>query len=220
MTEIELSNPVHRLTQPWVLVLNPAEAGTYKPQDFPPLLEMLQGMVTPNSGKTRGGANDPAARSVIDVKALDLLTAIEDTTRAWLHEWRQPVTRTITTDVQTFYRHLETLWRTAGISESEYVGLSESPERWARAIWDLIEPPLQVPLRATSCPRCGRSKWVNEHGEWVDNLLVSYRAGDEVVALCRWRSCGASWTGPRELRELGFSLGVQADEATLTEMGV
>lgn len=216
----ELSDPVHRLTEPWVLVLSPAEVGTYKPQDFPPLLTMLQGLVTPNSGKTRGGANDPSARSVLDVKALDLLTSIEDTTRAWLSEWREPISRDLAVDVRVFYLRLEALWSSRAITESEYVGLSELPARWARAIWDLIEPPLQVPLRATACPRCGRHKWVNEDGEWVDALLVSYRKSDEVVAVCRWRSCGASWTGPRELRELGFSLGVQADEDTLTEMGV
>ena len=48
-----LPEAVHKLTQPWVLVLTAKEAGEYKPQDFPPLLEMLQTLVAPSKNSTR-----------------------------------------------------------------------------------------------------------------------------------------------------------------------
>ncbi len=213
-----LPEAVHKLTQPWVLVLTAKEAGEYKPQDFPPLLEMLQTLVAP-SKNSRGGGRDAATKNVLDVKALDLLLHIEDVLRAWLWEWSVPSSGLLA-DVLAFHERLETLWRTGQIIESDYLRLSGYPMRWAAQIWDLVEPPLQIVLRDATCPVCDRAKWVNEHEEWVDNLLVSYREGGDVQAECRWRNCPGLWVGPRALRELGFHVGATTDDDALREMGV
>jgi hypothetical protein len=212
-----LPESVHRLVNPWVYVLTPKEAGAYKPQDFPPLLDMLATIVTP-SKNSRGGGKDASTRSILDVKALDLLMHIQDVVRGWLREWsiRSDELRA---DVLTFHERLETLWRTAQIAESEYLRLRGYLDRWAGQIWDLVEPPLQIVLRDATCPVCDRAKWINENEEWVDNLLVSYRDGGDVQAECRWRSCTGLWVGQRALRELGFHIGATSDEEALREMG-
>jgi len=211
----DVSYAVHRLTEPWTLVLS---TEGYKPQDFPPLLEILRGLVAPNSGRTKGGVNDPATRSVLDVKALTLLMHIEDVVGAWVNEWGIP-TRGLIPQVVAVSKAAEDRWRTSTLTESDYLNITSHFQRWADQIWDLVEPPLQVPLRDAACPRCERAKWVTDEGEWVDNILVSYRDGGTVQAECRWRNCVGLWSGPSELRELGFSLGVQADAAALSEMG-
>lgn len=215
-----LPESVHRLTEQWTLVLTPKEAGTYRAQDFPPLLEMLQSMVVPDRGRTMGGVNDPSARSVLDVKALDLLMHIQDVTRSRLTGWGVRVSKVDTADVRAFHDRLETLRSSGGIREDEYHHLTAYFQRWADSIWDLVEPPLQVPLREATCPVCGRAKWVNENEEWVDALLVSYREGGEVQAQCRWRSCTFLAVGPKALRELGFHIGATADDDGLRSMGV
>lgn len=213
-----LPEAVHKLTQPWVLVLSAKEAGEYTPQDFPPMLEMLKTMVAP-SKNSRGGGGDAATRNVLDVKALDLLLGIEDVLRAWLWEWSAPA-KDLVSDALAFHDRLETLWRTAQIAERDYLRLSAYPVRWAAQIWDLVEPPLQIVLKESTCPICDRAKWVNENEEWVDNLLVTYREGGEVQAECRWRNCPGLWVGSRALRELGFHVGATSDEEALKEMGV
>jgi hypothetical protein len=215
-----LPESVHRLTEPWTLVLTPKEAGTYRAQDFPPLMVMLAGLVTPNAGRTRGGVNDPSTRSVLDVKALDLLMHIQDVTRSRLTLWGVRVSKDDTVDVRAFHNRLETLRSSGGIREDEYHHLSAYFQRWADSIWDLVEPPLQVPLRDATCPVCGRAKWVNENDEWVDALLVSYRDGGDVQATCRWNSCPFVAVGPRALLELGFHVGASSDEDALRSMGV
>lgn len=213
-----LPESVHKLTERWVHVLTPREAGTYRPQEFPPLLEMLQTIVVP-SKNSRGGGGDAATRNVADVKALTLLMHIEDMLRAWLFEWSIPAT-SLRGDLLAFHERLEALWRTSSIAEREYLRLSRLPDRWAGQIWDLVEPPLQIVLRNATCPVCDRAKWVNENEETVDNLLVTYRDGGEVQAECRWRNCPGLWVGERALRELGFHIGATTDEEQLKEMGV
>jgi hypothetical protein len=217
-----MTESVHKLTEPWTLVLTPREAGEYRAQDFPPLLDMLAGLVTPNSGRTRGGVNDPSTRSVVDVKALDLLVGIQDVVGAWSVEFRvQGFTGlSLVTQTARVAAAIDTAWRTGQLLEHDYTRRLNMFDRWAAQVWDLVEPPLTVPLREATCPECGRSKWANENDEWVDNLLVSFRDGGDVQAECRWVSCTFLAVGPRALRDLGFHVGATVDDDTLKEMGV
>jgi hypothetical protein len=215
----ELTDSMHKLVEPWVIVLTPKEAGDWKAQDFPPLLDMLQTLVVPGMEKM-GGGSSPSTRTLADLKALDLLIHIQDVVRAWLHEWSVPASRELKADTLAFHDRLETLWRTRTIAESEYVHLTAYPQQWATRIWDLIEPPLQVPLKEATCPKCNRAKWINENDEHVDNLLVSFREGGDVQAECRWRNCDGIWYGAFALAELGFHVGATVDKEALREMGI
>ena len=214
----ELPNEVHRLTENWATVVK--VQGKYLAQDFPPLLDMLQNLVTPNTGRTVGGANDPATRSVIDLKALDLLMEIQDIVRSRLNEWGITSARDLKADALGFHTRLDALWRATTITEGDYLRLSAYPVTWAQRIWDLIEPPLQLPLKEATCPKCNRAKWINENEEHVDNLLVSFREGGDVQAECRWKSCDGLWYGAKALRELGFHVGATVDDDALREMGI
>lgn len=216
----DVSYAVHRLTETWTKVL--PEAG-YRSTDFPPLIDILQDLVTPNAGRTVGGASAPSQRNVLDVKALDLLMGVEDVVGAWLYEWNTPLSRgqdSLRVRVAVFAKLLDVRWQSGGITEQAYNHLSSALIRWAGQIWDLVEPPLQVPLRDASCPECGRAKWVNENEEVTDALLVSYRDGGDVQAQCRWASCTFLATGPRALLELGFHVGAERDDDTLRDMGL
>lgn len=208
------------MTEPWTLVL--PSAG-YRAQEFAPLLDILQDLVAPNSGKTVGGVSMPSQRNVVDVKALDLLMGVEDVVGAWLFEWNTPLGKgqdSLTVRVRVFAKLLEVRWASGGVTEQAYNHLTGTLIRWAGQIWDLVEPPLQVPLRDASCPECGRAKWVNENEEVTDALLVSYRDGGEVQAECRWNSCTFLASGDRALLELGYHVGATVDEDTLRDMGV
>lgn len=211
---------VKKLVSPWVAVVK--AQGAWVAQDFPPLLDMLATLVVPNNGRTKGGVNDPSTRSVVDVKALDLLMHIQDIVGSWVAEFRMGgfTPDTLTTRVDGLNLLIEARWRTSQMLESDYLRRLAYFDRWAAQIWDLVEPPLQVPLRDATCPECGRAKWANDSEEWVDNLLVSYREGGEVQAECRWASCTFLATGDRALLELGYHVGATVDEETLKDMGV
>jgi len=216
----DVAYAVHRLTEPWTIVL--PSAG-YRAQEFAPLIDILQGLVTPNAGRTVGGASAPSQRNVLDVKALDLLMSIEDVVGAWLYEWNTPLSKgqdSLRVRVAVFAKLLDIRWKTGGVAETAHAHLTGTLIRWAGLIWDLVEPPLQVPLRDASCPECGRAKWVNENEEVSDALLVSYRDGGEVMAECRWASCTFIASGDRALLELGYHVGATVDEDTLREMGI
>lgn len=214
----ELSPAVLKLTEPWVIVLSPKEAGSWKAQDFPPLLDMLATLVVPGMEKM-GGGSSPSTRSLADLKALELLMHIQDVVRAWLHEWRIPASGDLKVDTVAFDTRLDALWRSTSISEPEYLRLNAYAATWATRIWDLIEPPLQVPLKEATCPKCNRAKWINENEEHVDNLLVSFREGGDVQAECRWRNCDGLWYGAVALANLGFHVGATVDKEALREMG-
>lgn len=214
-----LNEHIDKLINPWTMVLTAKEAGSHRPQDFPPMMDMLRTLVRPNMERT-GGGSSPATRNLVDTTALTLLMHIEDVTRAWLVQWGVKVSGEIKLDLRGYNDRLDALWRTDAITQTEYTRLLSYPETWAGKIWDILEPPLQVTLKEAECPNCGRAKWINENDDHVDNLIVSYRDGGEVQAECRWNDCNGFWAGTRALRELGFHVGATVDDDALRAMGV
>lgn len=216
-----MNDAMKRLTEPWTITVTLDEraripyAGV-SVREFPPLIDMLRGHVTPDTGKTMGGANDPSARSVLDIKSLDLLMHIEDVVRAWLGEWRIP-TADIRDDLRAFWERLEALHRASDIDQIVYEGLAALPDVWAVRIWDLIEPPQRLTLRETACPRCDRAKITNGDGEISDNLLILWRDGQEPTAECQWADCAAIWVGEEGLKALGRELGVEFNIEAIME---
>ena len=211
----ELSEAMSRLIEPWTLTIT-ANNET-RTQKFPPLVDMLTAMITPSSGGTVGGANDPASRSVVNITALDLLGNIQDITGAWLKEWG--VTRAGETklDLRGFWDRLDTLKRTGLIDDTMHDRLVVMPDKWAMRIWDQVEPPLARPLREAPCPDCGVDKVTNEDGSRDENLILTYRRGQEVTVECRNPECRKVWVGFGELRRLGASLGIVFNEDAFNE---
>lgn len=208
-----MNDAMLRLTEPWTITVTIDERARIpyagmSVRQFPPLIDMLRGHVTPDTGKTRGGANDPSSRSVLDIKSLDLLMHIEDVVRAWLGEWRIPAAD-IREDLRAFWDRLDTLHRADSIDQVVYEGLAALPDVWAVRIWDLIEPPQRLALREAACPRCDRAKITNADNESADNLLILWRDGQEPTAECQWEDCGAIWVGEAGLKTLGRELGVE-----------
>lgn len=211
-----LSDGLARLIEPWTMEVPVGEGKRL--QHFPPLVDMLRAMVAPSSGRTVGGANDPSARSVINVQALDLLEHIQDVTRAWLREWRVQVAGELGLDLRGFWDRLHMLHRTGVLDQDTFEHLAAYPDVWAARIWDQVEPPLTRTLRGSECPKCGVGKVTSGEGESADNLTVTYRRGQEVTAECRAAGCGGIWVGRSGLIELGRALGVELDMTALEEM--
>ena len=214
MTE-STSYAVHRLTEPWTLIL--ASEG-YTARDFPPLLEILQTLVA-SSNNNRGGGGLAHTRNLLDSKALDLLMHIQDVAGAWLFEWDVKAAGLIP-QVAAFARTLEVRWRTSQLTETAYTNLSNGLERWANQIWDMYEPPARVPLRASTCPACHRAKYVTDAGDESDALVVTFGDAGEPRADCQWGDCGAAWAGAESLIALGKRIGATLDQDTLRDMGV
>lgn len=215
----DLPESVGRLVDPWVLVLTPQEAGSYRAQEFPPLLDMLAGLVVPGMEKM-GGGSSPETRNLVDVKSLTLLMHIQDVVRAWLFEWGVPSARDLKGDVRLFHGRLEALYRGHSIAQTDYLELTRKLEVWAPQIWELVEPVKRVPIRKAACPVCGRDKWVNDAGEHSDNLVITYSDGGAPIVQCQWGDCATTWEGGESLVALGRRLELTLDEDVLLEMGI
>jgi hypothetical protein len=210
--EQTMSDGFTRLVHEWTLQVD--VAGEPRTQTFRPLIDELTDMVRP-SMNARGGGGLPSTRNLIDVKALDLLTHIQDVTRAWLNEWQVPSEGSIRLDIMRFRLRAESLHHTGVIETADWERLTSYPDTWASRIWDLLEPPLQRPLRDSPCPRCGVAKTANEGGETMDALVLEQRYGQEPTAVCRAGDCTAVWVGAEGLKSLGRELGIEFDTSAL-----
>ena len=210
----ELSDGMRRLIEPWELEVT-VNGGTRK-QSFRPLVDILRALVIP-SNNAQGGGGAPNTRNLVDAVSLDLLTHIQDVTRAWLQEWGVQTAGELKLDLRGYWDKLDTLRRTGEIDETTYEHLASYPDTWASRIWDLIEPPLRIPLRGSECPKCSRHKWVNDNQDTTDNLIVLWRDGQEVTAECQWSDCAAIWVGETGLIDLGRALGVEVNMEAIEE---
>jgi hypothetical protein len=207
-----MSDGFNRLVNEWYLDVE--VAGETRVQTFRPLIDELTDMVRP-SMNARGGGGLPSTRNLIDVKALDLLTHIQDVTRAWLNEWGLSGRGSTGMDVRRFVYRANMLHYTGVIETPDWERLTSYPDTWASRIWDLLEPPLQRPLRDSPCPRCGAAKTANEGGETTDALVLEQRYGQEPTAVCRAGDCTAVWVGAEGLKSLGRELGIEFDTTAL-----
>jgi hypothetical protein len=212
-----ISEALDRLVNPWVLVISAdEEVGEDRVQEFPPLLDILADAVTP-SNNARGGGGDVATRNPVDVKALNLLMHIQDVVGAWAVEYRVTVSARLTTRALAVAGHVAALYRSGQMVEEEYLRRLDYFDRWAGQIWDLVEPPLQRPIRAAACPRCGTAKVTDTAGDVVDALALEHRYGQEIVAVCRAEDCTAVWVGQPGLMHLGRELGIEFNTAILVD---
>lgn len=211
----ELSDGMRRLIEPWTLEVTVDDGA--RTQHFPPLVDMLRGRVAPDSNQSGGGGSAVNTRNVLDVKSLDLLMNIQDVTRAWLQEWRVPVSGELKLDLRGFWDRLGTLHRTDAIDDTTHEHLTAYPDKWAQLIWDQFETPMRVSLRGLECPKCGQGKYANENGDTVDNLVIIWRDGQEPTAECQWRECAAIWVGDTGLEQLGEDAGLEIDVVALRE---
>lgn len=212
----ELSDAMRRLIEPWTLTVT--VDGETREQQFPALVDMLTERIHPDSSGA-GGGSSPATRNVLDVNSLDMLMHMQDVTGAWLQEWGVARAGELKLDLRGYWDRLDTFHRTGILDDTTRDRLAAYPDTWAVKIWDLIDPPLTRPLRGSECPSCGRAKFINEHDDHVDNLVIRWRTGQEVTAECQWRECGAVWVGREGLIELGRNLGADFDFDTLAELG-
>jgi hypothetical protein len=201
-----MTDGFNRLVNEWTLTVD--VDGEPRVQAFAPLIDELAAMVNP-SKNSRGGGGLPSTRNLLDVKALDLLMHIQDVTRAWLQEWGIPGSKDAKTDLIRFKGMLDNLHHTQTIDTTQWERLTAYPDTWAARIWDLLEPPLQRPLRDSPCPRCGAAKTTNEIGETIDALVLEQRYGQEPTAVCRAGDCTGTWVGEDGLKGLGRELGIE-----------
>lgn len=211
----ELSDGMRRLIEPWQMDVTVGDG--VRTQHFPALVDMLRGQLVPGMEGGAGGSS-PATRNILDVKSLDLLIHVQDVTRAWLQEWGVQGAGELKLDLRGFWDRLHTLRDSGAMDETTFDHLASYPDTWASKMWDLIEPPKQVPLRTTACPKCEAAKVTNSEGEAADNLLITFRVGHEVTAECRNTDCAAVWVGRDGLLDLGRSIGVEIDVDTLMEV--
>lgn len=211
-----VSDGLARLIDPWSLTVT--VDGGERTQHFPPLVDWLKAHIVPDTGKTMGGANDPSARSVLDVKSLDLLIHMQDVTRAWLQEWGVQSAGELKMDLRGFWDRLNTLHTSGVLDDTTFDHLAGYPDQWAATIWDLIEPPTSVAMYSLSCPECGEARVSNSLGEVSPTVTVEFRQGLEPSATCG--ACEKTWVGERGLVDLGRALGFEIDLARIAEAKV
>jgi hypothetical protein len=201
-----MTDGFNRLVNEWTLRVD--VDGEPVDQVFQPLIDELAALVNP-SKNSRGGGGLPSTRNILDVKALDLLMHIQDVTRAWLQEWGIAGAGNTKSDIIRFKGMADNLHNTQSIETADWERLSAYPDTWAARIWDLLEPPMQRPLRDSPCPRCGTAKTTNEIGETIDALVLEQRYGQAPTAVCRAGECTGTWVGEDGLKSLGRELGIE-----------
>jgi hypothetical protein len=201
-----MTDGFNRLVNEWTLRVE-ADGGPVD-QVFQPLIDELAALVNP-SKNSRGGGGLPSTRNILDVKALDLLMHIQDVTRAWLQEWGVKSFRSDRINIRLFVAHADALHSAGTLDTADWERLSAYPDTWAARIWDLLEPPMQRPLRDSPCPRCGTAKTTNELGETIDALVLEQRYGQSPTAVCRAGECTGTWVGEGGLKSLGRELGIE-----------
>lgn len=211
----ELSDGMRRLIEPWTLEVTVDDA--VRTQHFPPLVDILRGQLVPGM-EGGGGGGSPATRNILDVGSLDMLEHVQNVTRAWLQEWGVSRAGELKLDLRAFWDRLNTLHRTGDMDDTTFEYLAAYPDAWAASAWDLIDPPKQIPLRGTECPKCGTAKVANSEGALSDPLNVVIRPGHLVTAQCRADGCAAVWVGRDGLVNLGRAVGVEIDMEKILEL--
>lgn len=210
-----MSDGLAKLIDPWTMAVTVGDG--VRTQHFPPLVDWLSKLVTP-SNNSHGGGGSPATRNLVDAVALDLRTHIEDVTRAWLDDWGVAIAKELKLDLRGFWDKLTSLHNSGAMDDYTYEHLASYPDVWASKIWDLIEPPKQIPMRTSECPKCGADKVTNGEGETSDNLLITVRAGNEITAECRNVECRTVWVGREKLTDLARAIGLKIDIDKIMEV--
>lgn len=216
----EYNATVAALTAPWTSVLSPRDTGlsTYQPIEYEPLLDMLKAAIHASTGGTSAGRSEAASRSVINIAAFDLWERIDATTRAWIGDLGKSRPAS---DLKEAVKQLATLvdteWNGNRMSDSQHARITHMFEEWKDSIWALFDPPITKEIQA-DCPTCGERHYFDNEGQRAAAVIAFYWKGVTPQAQCR--RCGTSWTGDKELLELGFSIRANVDVDTLREMGV
>lgn len=167
----------------------------------PGLLHLLERAVASSSGR---GSAAGAARtgSPVDLSAMALWQEIEDVVG---EHWPGHG------DLMLAPMHLSNrlvLWATNLSGTENEAHLLEMVLYWRRRIYDLLEPPVRVPLRGVTCPHCLQSSYRHpapadgaEAGGYVHSpVLLVHLSETPPRAECL--HCGSDWLGG-ELEDLG-----------------
>lgn len=191
MSASALSQAIHELTQ-----THPRKHGELAGVE-PGLLHLLERAIASSSGR---GSAAGAARtgSPVDVSALTLWQQINDVVgEHWpghgdLMLAPMPLTSRLV------------LWAANLSGTEDEVHLLEMAMYWRKRIYDLLEPPVRVPLRGVTCPACHQSSYRHEapeDGGYAHSpVLLVHLSETPVRAECL--HCGSEWLGG-ELRDLG-----------------
>lgn len=154
----------------------------------PPLLRDLAAARTASIGVGRGSAQQPHARTMLNVDAADLLTAIETRVRSWAIRAGLTPTGTAWPPVD---RVLAAWHDTAGPDRITPARIRRLAD-WVQAIEDLLDPPRRYTLD-DPCPLCGTGyvDTADTHGRalHVTARIPAHRS----VVTCR--ACAHIWPG-------------------------
>ena len=181
--------------------------------DFKPLLMQLQEAIGSSQSMVSRGSSDISTRSVLDAGALMLMTTIEDELKdLWLAFFngvlaskpletgraiRQLLIRINKTVMDNKIDNDE-LWKTKNVIA-----------RWVELIETKFDPPVVIEV-TRPCPQCRASFVFDEFNDRYLALVVEWHKSFETSS-AECRSCGYTWMGQTELRQMRWALD-QLDE--------
>lgn len=181
-----------------------------------PLLTQMRQAVYSDTGKTHAGHSQKHTRNLIDLGAFDIYQEITDRVFAhyrWLTEKSAPTAwlpeKTLL-DWYVRYRYEAERQRYTEDMQKEMLTEIRS---WSRRIRGHFDPPRQMELFGP-CPMCEGLDDKKGHTA----LFLQWRKDEPATARCRL--CKAEWSGTVTLLQLGYHLGANVDEQSLTEMGI
>lgn len=196
MTEPDMRSLIRDLTRPRTVSTHRTTGVVYGTATAtqPPLLTELRTATVSNVGRGSGGGAAAHQRTMLNIGASELLTAIEKR----VHRWA----------IRSGYRPTGTGWppieevlaqwaaRTDGDPNLDPKHYARVLHGWAGAITDLMDPPYRFPIEEP-CPRCN-AEWTSgdiDSGTDPNRALnvIERIPADRSVILCH--ACGAEWHG-------------------------
>lgn len=183
------------------------------------LIVQLRESIHSSLGKTQDGHGGAEARSALNLTAFTLYETIDGLIRAHYAYLSGGAAKADPENLlRLWYIEFANQYRSKKVSDLVLARTKNMLAKWVRDIQNLYDPETLKELLG-ECPHC-QARHVYEESEDVmrSALYAHYRTDNTPEAQCR--SCGATWFGARELRELGYHIGATVDEVLLLEMGV
>lgn len=207
-----------RLTTEWTEFYKTEDGTLVAGASFPPLLVMLENAVAASLGGAATGSKKAAwESSPVNLKALNDLNKIKtyvyDHCKKWGIRWHGLIQATV-----AYKKHVDALWRSKDIGESEYHALLDVLNLWDRQIYEmLIDKPWVRNLHKVPDPSANDRKWFTDPDGSRFPALVMRSIGEQLVV--ESRITGRQWVG-KQLHELGRTIRVNADDQTLRDLGL
>jgi len=142
---------------------------------------------------------------MLDASALMLQDAIRNSlNQMWSRYSDQPPHKNLKEAIRKFHYLFRTITTERQLKDEAIWKVVRTTATWIRQIEMKFDPPVTLEV-TRACPNCDRKHVYNESNEQVAAVVITWhKSFDKSIATCR--SCGQTWLGESELRQLRWEI--------------